>query len=288
MIIVTGTKRTGTSMWMQILSAAGYRVLGERFPRDWGRTIRAANERGFFESSLRHGVVEAQARDPDTGTLLRPDETRDVAVKVFAAGLARTHRSHLRCVIASVRHVREYQRSLERLYAMEQASKLERATRRGRSSEVLPSRAQPSPALEWWNDNYTIIEDARQRGYPLRLVSYEAVLRDPRSEVLRALDWLGRGEAQADAAVEAVQRALRTQEREVGELLTMGVEREHQAVFEELYARVDHGRAFDAAFVREMARVHEQLAPRIAVEMRQVKELRRQARERARRALRTR
>ena len=35
MIIVTGTKRSGTSMWMQILAAAGLPVFGEAFPRSW-------------------------------------------------------------------------------------------------------------------------------------------------------------------------------------------------------------------------------------------------------------
>ena len=105
MIIVTGTKRSGTSMWMQILSAAGYRVLGERFPRDWGSTIRAANERGFFESPLRHGIRDLLARDPTTGEVLRPEATREVAVKVFAAGLTRTHLAHMHRVVASVRHL---------------------------------------------------------------------------------------------------------------------------------------------------------------------------------------
>ena len=32
MIFVSGTKRSGTSMWMQVLRAAGLPVLGEAFP----------------------------------------------------------------------------------------------------------------------------------------------------------------------------------------------------------------------------------------------------------------
>ncbi|HEX6243641.1 MAG TPA: hypothetical protein VFZ61_22160, partial [Polyangiales bacterium] len=179
-----------------------------------------------------------------------------------------------------------YQGSLERLYAMEQANKLARAARRGRSIEVLPSRARPLAALEWWHDNFTLIRDARQRGYPLRLVSYGAVLRDPSGEVGRALAWLGGGETRP--AVEAVQQALRTQDGEVGGGPVSDLNPEHQAFFDELYARVDDGRGVDGAFMRQMERVHEQLAPRIEAEMRRVRQQRRAARERARRALRAR
>ena len=52
MFIVTGTKRSGTSMWMQILAAAGLEVIGERFPRHWGEHLSAANPDGFYESEL--------------------------------------------------------------------------------------------------------------------------------------------------------------------------------------------------------------------------------------------
>ena len=49
MIFVSGTKRSGTSMWMQVLKAAGFRILGKAFPRRWGETkLRAANEGGFY------------------------------------------------------------------------------------------------------------------------------------------------------------------------------------------------------------------------------------------------
>jgi len=34
-IVVTGTKRSGTSMWMQVLGAAGLPVVGDAFPADW-------------------------------------------------------------------------------------------------------------------------------------------------------------------------------------------------------------------------------------------------------------
>ena len=51
MFIVTGTKRSGTSMWMQILIAAGLPIIGEAFPMRWEHTIKAANPEGFYEGT---------------------------------------------------------------------------------------------------------------------------------------------------------------------------------------------------------------------------------------------
>jgi hypothetical protein len=81
MIIVTGTKRSGTSMWMQILKAAGYPILGDAFPYNWEHTIRDANREGFYESHLRRGIYHATNPHPRTGLYLRPDETRLTAVR---------------------------------------------------------------------------------------------------------------------------------------------------------------------------------------------------------------
>ena len=56
MIIVTGTKRSGTSMWMQILVNGGFPYIGEAFPKDWGLVIKDANPEGFYESTLAGGI----------------------------------------------------------------------------------------------------------------------------------------------------------------------------------------------------------------------------------------
>ena len=42
MIFVSGTKRSGTSMWMQVFAAGGYHVLGKAFPRSWEKTLKDA------------------------------------------------------------------------------------------------------------------------------------------------------------------------------------------------------------------------------------------------------
>jgi hypothetical protein len=61
-IIVTGTKRSGTSLWMQLLIAAGFPAFGEAFPGAWKRTLGSANPDGFYESNLRQGIYYATRR----------------------------------------------------------------------------------------------------------------------------------------------------------------------------------------------------------------------------------
>jgi len=120
-IIVTGTKRSGTSMWMQALKAAGLPVLGEAFSGSWGESIRDANPKGFYESPFRQGVFYATNPDPKTGAYLRPEETKRVVVKVFVPGLIRTDIAYVDHVIATMRPWREYTRSIRKLYALEDA-----------------------------------------------------------------------------------------------------------------------------------------------------------------------
>lgn len=202
MIIVTGTKRSGTSMWMQILGAAGLPMFGEAFPRDWGSTLRDANPEGFYESVLRQGIYWRTNPHPRTGAYFFPEQVQRHAVKVFIPGLVRTDRAYIGRVIASVRPWREYCGSLRRLWAMEDAALAERH----------PGRRPPprvSPALEWWSENYMLIRDVAIRRYPVHLQSYDGLLEDPEGVLARTLAWLGLGDAAA--AMAAVKPSRRTQ-----------------------------------------------------------------------------
>lgn len=277
MIIVTGTKRSGTSMWMQILRAAGYPLLGEAFPRDWGETIRDANKEGFYESPLRLGIYYATNPSPRTGAYLAPHDTRGLAVKVFASGLVKTDLAYVDRVVASMRHWREYKHSLERLYAMERENKLAKAQRTGRP--YTPLSFPPAP-LEWWSDNYNLIRDSLLRGYPMRILSYESVLRDPWRTVGEIVRWLGGGRLRA--ASETVSACLRTQKREVVPKVESGLSPEHEQLFDELYERVDKGRALDAGFVERLHAANRELEPKIAVADRRARAERKDARARAR------
>jgi hypothetical protein len=282
MIIVTGTKRSGTSMWMQILKAAGFPVLGRAFPRDWSETIRAANPEGFYESPLRHGIHARTNPDPRTGVFLAPHATRRHAVKVFAQGLARTDQAYADFVIASVRDPHEYASSLARLYALEHDNKLARAERYGRSPASVPYLSFAPALLEWWHDNVTLLCDAARRAYPVRFVSYAAVLAEPEREVPQVLSWLGAGDIAY--ALQAVKCQLRTQRREEGDDASARADGPARLVrsCEELYQRLCWGTALQRSFLRRVERVHQLLLPRIRAAEQAARAARRRERARVR------
>ncbi|HVY48018.1 MAG TPA: hypothetical protein VHB21_19155, partial [Minicystis sp.] len=187
MIIVTGTKRSGTSMWMQILVAAGFPAFGDAFPMSWGETpLRAANEEGFYESTLRSGVYYATNPNPRTGAYLFPEQVERHAVKVFIPGLVRTDRAYIGRVIATMREWREYEASVHRLYALE--------------AEGAPSgapRPHMDPALEWWWENTMLLRDVTTRRYAIHVQTYASLLADPERVLRDTMKWLGGGDAHA-------------------------------------------------------------------------------------------
>ena len=103
MIVVTGAKRSGTSMWMQILVAGGYPYIGTAFPANWGEAIRDANPRGFYESKLSAGVYFRTNPDPQSGVYLHAEDSRTHALKIFAPGVVRSDIAFLDRVIVTMR-----------------------------------------------------------------------------------------------------------------------------------------------------------------------------------------
>jgi|SRR5690606_22948249 len=250
MIVVTGTKRSGTSMWMQILAAAGIRVVGEAYSRGWEESIKEANRRGFHESLLRRGIYYATNPHPRTGAWLNPKASRHLAVKVFVPGIVRSDYLYLSRVIASIRPFRQYAASLARLHEMEAESR----KKRGKEG---PPRAYLDPILEWWLENFLLIRDVTTRGYPARLVAYESVLENPQGVLSEIFSWLGVGDF--EAACRAVHPEDRTQNKETVSDLT----HPQGAVFDELYERIKVGTPFDAEFLGRLNETHEALLPEI-------------------------
>lgn len=278
MIIVTGTKRSGTSMWMQILKAAGYAIVGEAFPRDWAHTIRAGNRLGFYESPLRRGIYLATNPDPRTGEYLCPRATRDVAVKVFVPGLLRTELRFVHRVIATVRPWREYKSSVERLYRMEHQNREALRAARGLAPRRAVEPRMIAPALSWWNENYGLLRDAALRRYPLYLVSYAQVLEEPLERVETALRFIGAGDVPRAAA--QVRGELQTQHDAHSDLdlhtdpCEIGPVRDVAPIFEELYARIHGSVRLDQAFFALLDRTHARLAPVIRAERARLQALR--------------
>jgi hypothetical protein len=252
-VIVTGTKRSGTSLWMQILIAAGIPHFGEAFPRDWESTLKEANKEGFYESMLRAGIYWATNPHPKTGAYFFPEQVEGHCVKVFIPGLVRTDRAYIGRVIASVREWREHEASLLRLYAMEDAEQA-RAGLTG-VDETPPERMPP--ALEWWAENFSLVRDISIRRYPVHAQSYDGLLRQPDRVIRETIAWLGRGDAAGALAVPKPQNRnfQRVDSR------SSSVPAEAAEVFDELYATIDQQRELSNSFLLKLNETNERLMP---------------------------
>lgn len=255
MLIVTGTKRSGTSMWMQILTAAGFPAFGEAFPRNWGTTLKDANPDGFYESILRRGIYWRTNPHPVSGAYFFPEQVEKHVVKVFIPGLVRTDRAFIGSVLATVRHWREYDRSLRRLFAMEDA------TRREKDEHAKPPVRMP-PVLEWWTENFMLVRDIVTRRHRVHVQSYDGLLRDPQKVITDTLAWVGSGDV--TAAIAAVKPSNRTQAREEeDDDVGRDFPPEVRDAFDLLYATVDERRPLSVELITRLNETQIALAPRI-------------------------
>jgi len=250
MIVVSGTKRSGTSMWMQVLAAAGFPVLGKQFPRNWQTTIKQVNPEGFYESILRFGVYYRTNPHPETGQYFLPEHVAGYAVKVFVPGVVRSERAYIEKLVANIREWREYEASVNRLYAIERESQL----------AVDPSTPEPvvfPPAYEWWMENFALVRDISIRRYPAQLQSYDEVLREPAKLVERTLGWIGSGDV--EAAVAAVKPEHRTQVRPESE----SVEPKIAKVFDDFYGAIANHEGLSGALLSTLNATNRALMPRL-------------------------
>lgn len=247
MIIVTGTKRSGTSMWMQILTAAGLPAFGEAFPRNWDQTLKNANPDGFYESNLRQGINYRTNPHPQSGAFFHPSQVQRHVVKVFIPGLVRSDLAYVGKVVATMRHWREYQRSLERLYAMEDEQR----------GPATPAPARMPPWLEWWDENFALMRDIMLRRHSVHVQSYDGLLADPAGVITKVLAWLGDPDVDVAAAIAAVRPGNRTQHRPEVE----GVPPEAAAVFDELYQSIDEHHGLRRSLMERLNGLQRELAP---------------------------
>ncbi|KIG17660.1 hypothetical protein DB30_02935 [Enhygromyxa salina] len=252
MIFVSGTKRSGTSMWMQVLRAAGMPVLGEAFPRQWDQgPLRDANPDGFYESLLRQGIYFGTNPHPVTGTYFMPEDVQGYAVKVFVPGVIRSERAYITHLIANVRAWREYETSIERLFALEDQG-------RGEHEEDREQPVRLPAALEWWMENFALVRDISLRKLPFRMHTYEAVISKPESVVSGVLGWIGHGDV--EKAVAAVKPEHRTQ---VDSGRSDSIEPALARVFDDLYAAVAAGKGFSRALLGTLNDTNQRLLPRL-------------------------
>lgn len=261
MIFVSGTKRSGTSMWMQVMQAAGISILGKAFPRNWGDgALRDANPDGFYESLLRNGVYFRTNPHPQTGKYFLPEHVEGYAVKVFVPGVIRSERAYIEYVLANVREWREYEASINRLYAMEAATREEQ---RAKGMEIEEPFNFP-PAYEWWMENFALARDISLRRYPALLQTYDQVLEDPAGVIGRVLRTIGHGDV--EAAVAAVKPDNRTQTRPQSD----SVEPKLAQVFDDLYAAIEVGKGIGNTLLRTLNDTNQALLPELGQLQRQV------------------
>ncbi|MCB9507499.1 MAG: hypothetical protein H6697_07510 [Myxococcales bacterium] len=243
MIVVSGSMRSGTSLWMQILRAAGLPVIGDAFPEHWPQEFRIANPGGFFESRLTAGVYHATNPCPESGAFLSPTATRTHAVKVFVPGLVRSDLAYLDRVIVTVRAWREVASSHRTMAAIHAR---------------LPA-LDLCPALLWWSETFAAIRDIAIRGYPAHVVAYSRLLGNPASEVTDVLDWLGIGGLDVDAAAACIRPELRRSRptRDVDVSLSP----RQIEVLDELYEHLEHAVPMTVAFISKLNALDAEVTP---------------------------
>ena len=254
MIIVTGTKRSGTSMWMQLMKAAGFPPLGNEFPKNWESTIKEANPEGFYESELRNGIYFATNPNPKTGFYIPHNKTQRVAVKVFVPGVIKTDIAYMDRVLSTMRPWHEYVDSLGRLYSMEKDSLAKKDGPKPPPSVYMPSE------LEWWVENFSLISDVVTRQYPFYMVTYHNALHETEATLRPIFEWLGGGDV--EAAVAQVKPDLRTQD-ESKPKPDVDVSSDVLAVFDEFFELVNNHETVTQPFVDKLNETNGKLEKKI-------------------------
>ncbi|MGC6507640.1 MAG: hypothetical protein ACON4U_04445 [Myxococcota bacterium] len=263
MVVVTGTKRSGTSLWMQILIAAGLDYIGSPYLGKWEKSIKSANPNGFFESILRKGIFYATNPHPKTGVYLHPNQHQKTAVKVFIPGLVKSDHAFLNRVIGTIRPWREYTQSLRRLYSMERQyiAQIESNAEKPFSPLELWELNQPllHPALEWWKENYALILDFSKRRYAFNLSSYVKLQEDPASVVNPVLEWIG--EPPMNDFSGLVNPQHRTQKW--SEVTDSPLTSKQEMVFDELHSVFYRGEPLSKSMVEMLNQMDDELYPLI-------------------------
>jgi hypothetical protein len=256
MLLVTGTFRSGTSMWMQVLQAAGFPVIGSAYPAHWGQALGAFNQRGFFESRLRSGIWWRTNPNPETGAYLFPEQTQRHLVKVFVDGLVRTDVAFVDHVVVTMRDWRSYSRSFGDIRQTERAWFEEQGLPFPSDDKTLP------PPYQWWRQNYDLVRDIATRRHQASFTTYDHVLRAPKACITQILDRLEVVDpARRAAAIACIEPSLHTP-RPVHPSEAM-VPPEDAAVFDLLFTTVDQGHPIGPELIEEMNALQERLQPRL-------------------------
>ena len=234
MIVVAGTKRSGTSLWMQILSEAGFRYIGDRFPRNWEQKLKDANPNGFYESAFRQGVNFQTNPHPRTGRYLRPEQSTKLLVKVFPAGVSRSDIAFLDRVVVTIRPWRSVVRSLRSMQQLEAEV--------WNWSALEAPVSFPIPEVEWVVENFLLIRDLRLRAYPHVVHSHAHLMRQPARTIRTVLEFVEGPVARTPQLAQLIDSGLNRQSRPVEEPAPTVFDSATEAGLDAWMASVEAGR----------------------------------------------
>ncbi len=251
MIIVTGNRRSGTSLWMQILEAGGFKIFGDKFPAHW-KQIEEANMKGFYESQLVQGINYLTNPSPESGHWFSPTQVKDYGVKVFADGLIKTDFAYIDKVIATIRNWQESESSQQRLDQIIENKIL--PTNKGNSNA--PKLLLPV-GYNWWNANFELLKDMMTRRYPCAMFSYDALLKNPEFVISNVFKWLGSGNV--EQAVSVVEASLRTQKQ----ITVPHISHNYAEIFDELYHKLDKNEQITPIFYKKLVETNTKIKDEI-------------------------
>ncbi|HVU02847.1 MAG TPA: hypothetical protein VHE30_13900 [Polyangiaceae bacterium] len=243
MLVLTGSKQSGTALWMQILIAAGVPPFGLAPSADPA----SPGEGESFEASLRQGIYFATNPSPKTGRYVFPEQIEGCVGELHPAGVTRTDRAFIGKVLVTMRPVGEYVVAMRRLHALEDAT--------GRGP---PARLDP--ALEWWAENHSLVKDVAIRRYPARFETQDRLLREPDVLIPDVIRFLGRGDPARGAD------AVRPEHRRFDSATDLSIGQAAQAVCDELHDTVDRGLPLSTALLAKLDDVHRTLLPALVAE----------------------
>jgi hypothetical protein len=216
MIIVTGTKRSGTSLMMQLLEKAGNPILGEKFPESWMAENKFKNPEGFYEdmSLVGNGANNAS-------TTYTPDQLKYHGVKIFPEGLISSDIGYIDKVIYMVRDWKEQVESWKQLSSVNY---------RGKRKQWYPD------GYEWFYLNNKVLNDYYKRKYSLLVVSHKDLLNSPENVCNNIRGFLGYG--RWDIAAKQVKKKLHTVKKDE---VKVNVDKMTESFFDSFYQGVSSG-----------------------------------------------
>ncbi len=231
MIVATGPGPSTGSTWVDVLRGAGVPILGEALPEGWSESTRADVRPAYFAALREQGVYYKTNPDPFTQGYLEAAESAPFATAMKTEAVLRTERAYLDRVVAAMPHFRS----------------------------VAAGGGELESVLLWWSDHFLLLRDAATRRYPLRLVSDEALARDPETTARSVLSFLGvEPTDEAFARARAAPPSVALDEPPEIELPDTILD-----VFEELHRRVDRDEGFDRSFLEHLYAVNEALTPHV-------------------------